>query len=128
MLRLRILLVATITALLGASIISSQHATAKTENSCVKGICIKASDDGNAIRVEILEHPLGRKSHFNVIIPGRAQFELTGRSWTFTFIIPRKPGARIFGVNFVVQACKRRTLAPSICTKWSRFYHQGFLR
>jgi|SRR5262245_30595331 len=82
---------------------------------CDNGICADGRDDGRTLNVYLRTTMTGM-SHYNIRVPGRSQFESTGR-----FQIPVQSGRTY---NYSVQVCRRGgVLQSSICTQWVDFHH-----
>jgi hypothetical protein len=90
-------------------------ATAAAWAVCDNGVCVEGRDDGRTLNVYVKTEMSGI-THYNVRVPGRAQFESTGQ-----FSIPVQQGQTY---DYSVQACKRGgTFQKSICTQWANFHH-----
>ncbi len=85
---------------------------------CKNAVCVSGSDDGQLrTHVVYISSQLSGTTHYNVIAPGRSQFELHINSFTF----PIRPGHKY---SYSIQACRRGgVFSSSSCTKWAQFTH-----
>jgi hypothetical protein len=83
--------------------------------SCKLGICASGSQPiGSSTHTVVLTNSLPGFTHYTVITPGRAQFELDRNVFTFKAL----PG-KVY--VYSVQACSRHGFSRSKCTPWAQF-------
>ena len=86
--------------------------TSGVEKTCESSICGRATYDGTLVNI-YLSNDLSGATHYNFkTIPG-AQIEITGH-----YSFKARPGS---SGRYSAQACKRRGISGSTCTKWVTF-------